>query len=83
MTFRHILDAQFGKSEQGLDLYQDHFELYATGKKQTAQYAEVQSFAIGKLTYMLELKNHTVVIVPKRAFTDPTDQTKFENSFKK
>jgi hypothetical protein len=80
---RQFVRYQFGKSEQGIDLYQDHFELYATGKKQTAQYAEVQSFAIGKLTYMLELKNHTVIIVPKRSFTDPADQTKFENSFKK
>ena len=80
---RQFVRYQFGKSEQGLDLYQDHFELYATGKKQTAQYAEVQSFAIGKLTYMLELKNHTVVIFTNRAFTDATDQTKIENSFKK
>ena len=31
---------------------------------------------------MLELKNHTVIIVPKRSFNDPADQTKFENSFK-
>ena len=80
---RQFVCYQFGKSEQGIDLYQDHFELYATGKKQSAQYAEVQSFAIGKLTYMLELKNHTVVIVPKRAFTDSAAQSKFENSFKK
>lgn len=80
---RQFVRYQFGKSEQGIDLYQDHFELYSTGKKQTAQYAEVQSFAVGKLTYMLELKNHTVIIVPKRAFTDSADQTKFENSFKK
>ena len=80
---RQFVRYQFGKNEQGIDLYQDHFELYATGKKQSAQYAEVQSFAIGKLTYMLELKNHTVVIVPKRAFTDSAAQSKFENSFKK
>ena len=80
---RQFVRYQVGKSEQGIDLYQDHFELYATGKKQSAQYAEVQSFAIGKLTYMLELKNHTVVIVPKRAFTDSAAQSKFENSFKK
>ena len=80
---RQFVRYQFGKSEQGIDLYQDHFELYATGKKQSAQYAEVQSFAIGKLTYMLELKNRTVVIVPKRAFTDSAAQSKFENSFKK
>ncbi|WP_151831366.1 YcxB family protein [Acinetobacter junii] len=80
---RQFVRYQFGKSEQGIDLYQDQFELYAAGKKQTVQYTEVQSFAIGKLTYMLELKNHTVVIVPKRAFTDSIDQSKFENSFKK
>ena len=80
---RQFVRYQFGKSEQGIELYQAHFELYATGKKQSAQYAEVQSFAIGKLTYMLELKNHTVVIVPKRAFTDSAAQSKFENSFKK
>lgn len=80
---RQFVRYQFGKSEQGIDLYQDQFELYAAAKKQTVQYTEVQSFAIGKLTYMLELKNHTVVIVPKRAFTDSIDQNKFENSFKK
>ncbi len=80
---RQFVRYQFGKSEQGIDLYQDQFELYAAGKKQIVQYTEVQSFAIGKLTYMLELKNHTVVIVPKRAFTDSIDQNKFENSFKK
>lgn len=80
---RQFVRYQFGKSEQGIDLYQDQFELYAAGKKQRVQYTEVQSFAIGKLTYMLELKNHTVVIVPKRAFTDSIDQNKFENSFKK
>jgi hypothetical protein len=31
---------------------------------------------------MLELKNHTVVIVPKRALVDATEQGKFELSFK-
>jgi len=46
-------------------------------------YNEVQSFAIGKLTYMLELKNRTVVIVPKRAFKDGTEQSIFKNTFKK
>lgn len=80
---RQFTRYQFGKSEQGIDLYQDYFELYATGKTQITQYAEVQSFAIGKLTYMLELKNHTVIIVPKRTFTSSADQTKFENTFEK
>ncbi|RZF49762.1 YcxB family protein [Acinetobacter halotolerans] len=80
---RQFVRYQFGKSEQGIDLYQDHFDLYAGGKKQTAAYNEVQSFITGKLTYMLELKTKTVVIIPKRAFSNPTDQSKFENSFKK
>ncbi|ENU29240.1 YcxB family protein [Acinetobacter sp. NIPH 1852] len=80
---RQFVRYQFGKSEQGIDLYQDHFELYAAGKKQTAAYNEVQSFITGKLTYMLELKTKTVVIIPKRAFSSPADQSKFENSFKK
>ncbi|RLZ10004.1 YcxB family protein [Acinetobacter sp. 2JN-4] len=80
---RQFVRYQFGKSEQGIDLYQNHFELYAAGKKQTAAYNEVQSFITGKLTYMLELKTKTVVIIPKRAFSSPADQSKFENSFKK
>ena len=43
----------------------------------------MQNFAAGKLTYMLELKNRTVIIVPKRAFKDATEQNIFENAFKK
>ena len=52
-------------------------------KSKVAQYAEVQSFAIGKLDLYAGTENHTVVIVPKRAFTDSAAQSKFENSFKK
>ena len=80
---RQFTRYQLGKSEQGIDLYQDYFELVNAGRKQTLHYAEVQTFAIGKLTYMLELKNRTVIIVPKRAFINSTDQTKFEHCFKK
>ena len=79
---RQFVRYQFGKSEQGIDLYQDHFELYAAGKNQVANYADVQRFSMGKLSYILQLKNQTVVIVPKSAFTDATDQAKFEHSFK-
>ena len=46
-------------------------------------YADVQNFASGKLTYMLELKNKTVIIVPKRAINDSADKTIFENTFNK
>ena len=83
MFKRQFVKYQFGKSEQGIDLYQDRMELYANGRKQQFAYSEVVNFAKGKLTYMIELKNRTVVIVPKRAFTDSAAQSKFENSFKK
>ncbi|ENW4421686.1 YcxB family protein, partial [Acinetobacter baumannii] len=83
MFKRQFVRYQFGKSEQGIDLYQDYFELYAAGRKQAVQYSEVQTFAKGKLTYMLELKNKTVIIVPKRAFAQASDQIIFENTFKK
>lgn len=53
---RQFVRYQFGKSEQGIDLYQDYFELYSSERKQVVQYADVQTFAKGKLTYMLELK---------------------------
>ena len=80
---RQFVRYQFGKSEQGIDLYQDYFELCANGRKQVMQYSDVQTFAKGKLTYMLELKSKTVIIVPKRAFAEISDQTIFENTFKK
>ena len=83
MFKRQFVKYQFGKSEQGLELFQDHVELYANGRKQNFSYHEVQSFAMGKLTYMVEFKNRTVVIVPKRAFTDRQQQALFENTFKK
>ncbi len=83
MFKRQFVKYQFGKSEQGIDLYQDYAEIYANGRKQVVHYNEVQKFASGKLTYMLELKNRTVVIVPKRALADSADQAKFENTFKK
>ena len=83
MFKRQFVKYQFGKSEQGIDLYQDRMELYATGRKQQFGYSEVVNFATGKLTYMIELKNRTVVIVPKRAFSDSTQQTQFEHTFKK
>ena len=83
MFKRQFVKYQFGKSEQGIELFQDYAEIYANGRKQIFNYSEVQNFAIGKLTYMIELKNRTVIIVPKRAFEQPTDQTVFENTFKK
>ena len=77
MFKRQFVKYQFGKSEQGIELFQDHAEIFANGRKQAFNYSEVQKFAMGKLTYMLELKNRTVIIVPKRAFEQPADQTLF------
>jgi len=83
MFKRQFIKHQFGKSEQGIELFQDHAELFSSGRpKQTILYTEVQKFAEGKLTYMLELKNRTVVIVPKRAWT-PEEHTIFINTFKR
>jgi hypothetical protein len=42
-----------------------------------------ETFAKGKLTYMLELKNKTVIIVPKRAFAQVSDQTIFYDHWHK
>ena len=83
MFKRQFVKYQFGKSEQGIDLYQDYAELHANGRKNVFHYADVANFATGKLTYMLEMKNRTVVIVPKRAFENSADQAIFENTFKK
>ena len=84
MFKRQFIKYQFGKSEQGIELFQDYAELFASGRpKQVFHYADIQNFAVGKLTYMIELKNRTVIIVPKRAFETPTDQSIFENTFKK
>lgn len=82
MFKRQFVKYQFGKSEQGIELFQDHAEIFANGRKQAFNYSEVQKFAMGKLTYMLELKNRTVIIVPKRALEQSADQTLFEHTFK-
>lgn len=84
MFKRQFIKYQFGKSEQGIDLFQNSAEVFSSGRpKQAFAYSEVQNFIVGKLTYMLELKNHTVIIVPKRAFESDTERSIFENTFKK
>lgn len=83
MFKRQFVKYQFGKSEQGIALYQDYAEISANGRDKVVHYNEVQNFASGKLTYMIELKNRMVIIVPKRVFKSTADQTLFENTFKK
>ena len=83
MFKRQFVKYQFGKSEQGIDLFQNSAELFSSGRpKQAFNYTDVTQFTTGKLTYMIELKNKTVIIVPKRAFESSADQTIFENTFK-
>jgi hypothetical protein len=80
---RQFVKHQFGKSEQGLDLYQDYAQIFANGGSKTIHYNEVVNFAEGKLTYMIELKSRMVVIVPKRAFRDSHEQAIFTHTFNK
>ncbi len=84
MFKRQFVKYQFGKSEQGIELFQEYLELFSSGRpKKIHHYADVAKFAEGKLTYMIELKDRTVVIVPKRAFETSEDKTLFVNTFKK
>jgi len=84
MFKRQFIKHQFGQTEQGIELFQDYVELFSSGRaKQQSPYADVQRFAVGKLSYMIEFKNRYIVIVPKRAFESQADQTVFENTFKR
>ncbi|WP_326519247.1 YcxB family protein [Acinetobacter sp. CAAS 2-6] len=80
---RQFVKYQLGKSEQGIELFQDHVELYVNGRKQVFAYSAVRHFASSDLTYMIEFNNRMVVIVPKRAFANAADKSLFENTFKK
>ncbi len=81
MFKRQFVKYQLGKSEQGIDLFQDYAEIHANGRKNVFHYAEVANFAEGKFTYMLELKNKTVIIVPKSALKIPRNQAIFQQYF--
>lgn len=84
MFKRQFVKYQFGKSEQGIELFQEYMELFSSGRpKKIHHYADVAKFVEGKLTYMVELKDRTVVIVPKRAFETAEEKTLFVNTFKK
>ncbi len=82
MFKRQFTKYQLGKSEQGIDLFQDHAQVHTHGRTKIFNYHEVKNFTIGKLTYMIELESKMVIIVPKRAFNDLTEQSLFENTLK-
>lgn len=69
MMFKRQYDRyQFGKNEQGIHLYQDAVEFTTMGRAKRMPYTDIRHFAEGKLTFMLEMKDRVVVIVPKRVF---------------
>ncbi len=78
---RQFVKYQLGKSEQHLSLYQDYAQLSSAGRTRTFEYSDVKRFCEGKITYILELKSRTVIIIPKRAFASSADQTVFKNTF--
>ncbi len=80
---RQFVRHQFGQSEQGVDLYQDYAQFYASERSKKVNYDEIKQMIESKLTYMIELKSQTVVVVPKRALTDVTQQQIFVQAFKR
>lgn len=79
---RQFVKYQLGKSEQQLQLFQDYALMTTQGRERKFNYTDVQRFAEGQLTYVIELKSRAVIIVPKRAMLDEHDKTRFENTFK-
>lgn len=69
----------YGKVTQGLDLYQDYVQILVADRQQRFAYTELHKFLIGQSSYVLELKNRTVVIVPKRTVSETGQQAWFES----
>lgn len=79
---RQFIKFQLGKNEQFFQLFQNQVVVSSQGRSRTFEYTDVKRFDEGKLTYILELKSRTVLVVPKRVFQTAKDKTLFENSFK-
>lgn len=80
---RQFVRHQFGQTEQGIDLYSDYAEFYASGRRKKVNYADIKQLIESKLTYMIELKSQTMVVVPKRALVDAAQQQIFIQAFKR
>ena len=78
---RQFVRHQFDKTEQGFDLYQDDVEFFASGRSKKIPYSEIKQLVSGKLTYMIELKSQTVIVVPKRVLSDAAQQQIFLQAF--
>lgn len=82
MFARQYTKYKFGEMEQGIDLYQNHGVLIAADRQQNFNYSDVVKFVIGKVSYMLELKDRTVIIVSKSSVVQTGQQALFESVFK-
>lgn len=83
MFARQYSKYKFGEMEQGIDLYQNRGVLFAAGREQNFNYDDVMKFMIGKESYLIELKDKTVVILSKEAVEKTGQQDFFESVFHK
>lgn len=79
---RQFVKSKLDSIEQGIELYQTEFVIWYNGREKRFSYQDVHKTAEGLACYVLELKNHLSVIVPKRAFVDAEQQQLFKNQFK-
>ncbi|WLF84021.1 YcxB family protein [Moraxella sp. ZY210820] len=79
MFKRQFIKMQLDKKTQGIDLYQQNFYV-ANERGQYYPYQDVKKTAEGQSCYVLELKNHVAIIVPKRTL-DTEQQTIFKQQF--
>lgn len=80
MFKRQYEQHRFGEVEQGIDLYQGYAVLFAAGREQQFNYADIAKFVVGKVSYMLELKDKTVIILSKDAVIKTGQQSLFEST---
>lgn len=74
---------KFGDTEQGITLYQDYGVLLANAREQKFNYSDVNKFSKGQKSYMLELRDSTVIIVSKQAVEKTGQMDFFESVFSK
>ncbi|MBF7683964.1 YcxB family protein [Acinetobacter sp. B5B] len=80
---RQFVKYQLGKSQQTVELSQNVFKVTSQTHERSYAYSEVKRFVEGRLTYVVELKNRVVIIIPKRILTEPQHKTLLENTFKR
>lgn len=73
---------KFGEVQQGIDLYQNYGVLIAAGREQKFNYADVLKFVSGQLSYMIELKDKTVIILSRAGIEKTGQQAFFESVFR-